>query len=121
MVNQFRPIFEQFKDLNLFVLRENLRLGRVIYRHWNGPGGLMCPYRHGTASWCRNWIRGVSAEACTLFVQWWDMKVPWWDLFGVRRRRARHQLLQLVESILAERLADADAMQQILEPQEVCV
>jgi hypothetical protein len=117
-----REVFAHFQNLNLLVLLQDLRDGRTARRAWS-EGMLLCPVAHGLPDGRRvrelNILRQVSdlghgcdraarhlgaAPAAVLrFVRSWDDEAL-----------GRDWLLRQLEELWAERLADAEAVQELL-------
>jgi hypothetical protein len=117
-----RQVFAHFQNLNLRVLIDDLRRGHVTRGNWSFAGDL-CPVAHGLPGGravgllrylsqavdlpraCRQAAQetGVPARLIERFVLSWDggaMSPEW--------------LLDQLEAIWAERLADADVVQLVL-------
>lgn len=119
-----RPIFERFQNLNLLTLIHDLRADQVMRGDWDSKGSSYqsCPIAHG-------WFCGfeemsqrrmeenkpplsevglaqVSESIGQDFIFWWDT----YEDDGT--------LLSTLEKILAERFADADAYQQVMEGED---
>lgn len=120
-VNEIRDIFSRFQNLNLLFLIEDLRRGRVVFEDWwcqwkRTEQIDFCPLSHGASGSvidisqysCAAKLTGVSTEFCEQFANWWD------DGSSHKKRRRLH-LLKILQSIYAERLADADAVQSVLD------
>jgi hypothetical protein len=123
-----RTLFGRFQNLNLLVLREDLRRGDVAHGDWASIGTL-CPLAHGlSAGRLVGELRRLSQainleEACCAaakclgvlpievyhFVREWDDS----GRLGVAR------LAQRLDELWAERLADADCVQDILTGREL--
>ena len=117
-------VFGQFQNLNLVVLMEDLRRGLIARGNWSSELSL-CPVSHGVSDGDTVRLLGYASQAVDLkracqiaahdlrtsafailqFVELWDS--AW---FG------HEWLLGQLEKIWAERLADADAVQCVLEP-----
>jgi hypothetical protein len=117
-----RQIFSFFQNLNLLVLMEDLRSGRAAKGAWLS-GGDLCPIAHALPSakyvreviilgqagtlhhGCEHAARHVGADPHDLvhFLHWWDQEPDSSPL-----------LLQQLQGLWHERLADADAIQRIL-------
>ena len=117
-----RHVFGGFHNLNLLSLRENLRSERVAHGAWL-TGGLLCPVAHGLPSGrhvrevialgvadlmygCEYAARLVGTDPTTAagFVAWWDGNYL-----------STFSLLQQLDELWRERLADADAVQNVLQ------
>jgi hypothetical protein len=123
-----RKVFGAFHNLNLLVLREDLRSERVSRAAWLS-GGSLCPVAHGLPS--GRHLREVIALAVADFTYGCDYAAAligadpasvWsfvnrWDT----DLSAAQFLLQQFEELWQERLADADAMQNVLEGGKLCV
>lgn len=116
-----KTIFGRFRDLNLLALMDDLRTRRTARGAWL-TNGRLCPVAHGMAEGrlvdelhalgevmamgraCDYAARqlGVDVTAVRRFVEWWDSSLP------------RGWLLEQLEAMWAERLADADAVQEVL-------
>lgn len=119
----FRPLFERFQNLNLIRLIHDLEDGRVHQGEWYLIDGLppleevtaMCPLAHGLDRDAGDnaYDRALSIfgveysnggdNIVNQFTEWWD---------GAKRR----SFLPMLRLILAERLADADAVQEVIAP-----
>jgi hypothetical protein len=119
-----RNEFGHFHNLNLLALIEDLRRDQMAREDWTSTGKLLCPVAHGLASGQE--VRQVNVlgdmanlgRACELaanslgadvgsvirFVRSWD-----------DRTISTRVLLRYLEEIWGERLADAVAVQQVLE------
>ena len=132
---KFRDIFARFQNLNLLTLIEDLRVGKIAFGGWvcllthiDGIGAwpttdlLMCPLQHGMRHVHRPG-RGLTDEVImqNLGVTYTlaDEFINWWDEATITKGYRKKQLLTLLKSIFAERLEDADAVQQVLEEQPV--
>jgi hypothetical protein len=123
-----RDVFGHFQNLNLLTLVQDLRQGGTARRGWSSPGALLCPVAHGLPAGAQ--VRDLSAlgqaadltvgcdyaarylgaarEAVYRFVRMWDEGVfqnAW--------------LLRQLEELWTERLGDAEAVQELLEPMAV--
>jgi hypothetical protein len=118
-----RGVFGHFQNLNLLALLHDLRIGRTTRNSWS-TGTELCPVAYGmpigrlvselrylgqTAAQergCDYAARhlGADAESVRRFVELWDTHTysPAW-------------LLRQLEEIWQERLADAEAVQEILQ------
>lgn len=119
-----RQVFGPFQNLNLRILIEDLRAGRAARGDW-ASGLQLCPVAHGmplgqavadlcylgqTAGLrraCAYASRYLGADPRTLarFIERWD-----------DGHLARGRLLEQLDALWAERQADADAVQALLEP-----
>lgn len=117
-------VFGHFQNLNLLALLEDLHTGRTTKQAWRSAGGLLCPVAHGLPSGplvrdlcelaqaselgvgCDFAARLMGAEpnAVLRFVRWWDD-----DALSSER------LLRQLEAMWAERLADAESVQAVLQ------
>src|SRR5260370_42650515 len=120
--SNIRDVFSYFHDLNLLVLVQDLRDNRAARAAWFS-GSLLCPVAHGLPAGQQ--VRELSAlgqaaslgvgcdyagrhlgahpEAIARFVRTWDegqIRDAW--------------LLQQLEELWMERLADGDIMQELL-------
>jgi hypothetical protein len=120
-------VFGHFQNLNLLVLLEDLRAGHTAHGAWI-RGDSLCPLAHGmpdgqlvsdlqylahTAEMdrsCRYAARhlGATPEQLLQFIGRWDENALTADW-----------LIRQLESLWAERLADADAVQSVLVPAAV--
>jgi hypothetical protein len=120
---EVQAVFGHFQNLNLLALLHDLRAGRTAHQAWLS-GSLLCPVAHGlpTGSQVRELsAMGQAAElsqgckfaarllgACPhdvlRFVRFWDE--------GEVRGPG---LLRQLEEVWEERLADAEAVQEVLE------
>ncbi len=118
-----RDVFDHFQNLNLLALLQDLRAGRTARHAWLS-GGLLCPLAHGLRAGRQ--VRelnalgqaadvgadcaylagqlGADRAAVRRFVQGWDD-----GAFG------SDWLVQQLEELWQERLADAELMQQLLQ------
>jgi len=124
-----RTLFGRFQNPNLLVLREDLRRGDVTQGDWSSIGTL-CPLAHGLSAGrvigeLRRLSQAINLEEASVaaakclgvlpvdvyqFVRMWDdsgrLGVDW--------------LAQRLDELWAERLADADCVQEILtSPQTI--
>ena len=123
----FQNLFRSFHNLNLLTLRNNLRLRRVcrgefIKRNddWlakDNDWPLMCPLTHGAQSFTT--MHGKSfglddslTETARLFIADWDFKGSY-DGFH-EHADLRRELLAVLDAIWDQRLADADAVQDVI-------
>jgi hypothetical protein len=117
-------VFHHFQNLNLLVLRHDLRDGRTARQAWQS-GQLLCPIAHGLPAGTQ--VRELSAmgqgadltEGChhaahllgadpaavVRFVRFWDEEAC-----------SPASLLRQLDEVWHERLADAEALQEILQP-----
>jgi hypothetical protein len=120
---RIRGVFGYFQNLNLLALIQDLRHGQTAHGHW-ASGNWLCPVAHGLpsgqqvrkvvglgqtlglrlSSICAAEQIGADATAVIRFVQAWDEEPN----FGLR-------LLPQLEELWEERLADADAVQEVLQ------
>lgn len=113
-----RNIFSRFQNLNLVVLIRDLELGLVAVGHSRdrfGGASIICPVAHGCDIFHGFYV-GNMVIACQFFQLPEGMIasfLDWWDGQGNKRRWNR--LLSVLRSILAERQADADAVQGVIE------
>jgi hypothetical protein len=118
-----RDVFAHFQNLNLLALLHDLRGGQTAKRSWISTGANLCPVAHGlpAGSQVRELLvlgqtagledgctfaaqhLGAAREAVLRFVRLWDE-----DVFR------SDWLLRQLEEIWYERLADAEAVQEIL-------
>jgi hypothetical protein len=130
---KFRPIFERFQNLNLIVLLEDLNRNKVAMAAWKklvGTSGFelhhnLCPIAHG---WSHHVAMNVntgcaSAEAIGVSVDDVNDFIGWWDLGWYRQsfKTFSNHLKKLLQSILDERLADADVVQEVIKQEEVLI
>lgn len=132
--NDLRAAFSTFRDLNLAFLARDLEHGLVAVGAWCDRN-LLCPMAHGCdmvsggpyadgvaeidAVVQQLHISGVLVRA---FTRWWDAVYDvgthkYLDTVGKQYTR----LLGVVRGIMAERLADADAVQGVLGAQSTAV
>jgi hypothetical protein len=118
-----REVFGYFQNLNLLALIHDLRRGQTAHGHW-ASGDWLCPVAHGLPSgqhvrqavglgqtfglrlssiYAAEQI-GADGPAVIRFVDAWDNEPN----FGVR-------LLPQLEELWDERLADADAVQEVIQ------
>lgn len=117
-----KMIFSRFENLNLLTLIEDIKISNVAWRGWM-KGGALCPLAHG---WCRNpgirftlvdamscaGLGGTDVELGGKFYSWyddWGAANPSYHDLKVRTGF----LLDVLAGIWQERLADANAVQQI--------
>jgi hypothetical protein len=118
-----RNVFGHFQNLNLLALLHDLRHGRTLRQGWLS-GSLLCPVAHGLPAgrhvrqviiqgqaadlWfgCDYAARQLGADPDTVlrFVRSWDD-----ESIG------RAWLLNQLQELWDERLADADALQELLQ------
>jgi hypothetical protein len=117
-----RDVFSHFQCLNLRFLMEDLRSGRAARRGWSS-GNLLCPIAHGLphgrdvrqlnalgqsldlvygCGYAASRL-GASTDAVLRFVRYWDEEVL-----------VAEKLLRQLEELWYERLADAEAVQQVI-------
>jgi hypothetical protein len=121
-----RQVFAHFQNLNLLFLLQDLRDGNTVRRAWFSSS-LLCPVAHGLPAGqqvrelaalgqtadlpvgCGYAARylGADPEAVLRFVHFWD------------EAASDEWLLSQLEELWAERLADAEAVQQLLQPENV--
>ena|ERR1700675_2166472 len=120
---RIREVFGYFQNLNLLALIQDLRRGQTARGHW-ASGDWLCPVAHGLPSgrhvreivglgqtlgldlssiYAAEHI-GADALAVIRFIEAWDEEPN----YGVR-------LLQQLEELWEERLADADAVQEVIQ------
>jgi hypothetical protein len=118
-----REIFGHFANLNLLALLEDLRHGQIAKGDWSSNQSL-CPVAHGmedgeAVRQLRAATQAINLEAACRFAARRLLAYPhsvydfvrWWDSLGDIR-----WLLSELEQLWADRLADADTVQGILEP-----
>lgn len=118
-----RGVFSHFQNLNLLALLQDLRAGQVVRHTWFS-GALLCPVAHGLAGGrqvhrlralgqaapltdgCDEAAHflGADPDAVLRFVRYWDEETLSSD-------HLRRQL----EELWAERLEDAQVMQDLLQ------
>jgi hypothetical protein len=118
-----RDVFDHFQNLNLLALLHDLRVGRTTREAWRS-GSLLCPLAHGLRAGQQvrelnalGQAGGIGADcayvagqlgadgaAVLRFVRSWDD-----GAFGST------WLVQQLDELWQERLADADLMQQLLQ------
>jgi hypothetical protein len=116
-------VFGHFQNLNLLALREDLRAGRTARQAWH-MGSQLCPVAHGLPRGshvqrlrvlgqdadlhvgCEFAAQqlGAEPEAVLRFVRWWDEETA-----------STGMLLRQLDEMWEERLADAEAVQGVLE------
>jgi hypothetical protein len=121
---RIHEVFGHFQNLNLLVLMQDLCAGQIARQSWS-TGSSLCPIAHGLpagrdvrrlvvmgqeADLRRGCafaagVLGVDGEAVYRFVRGWDEQ----GMDGAL-------LLRDLEELWQERLADALAMQEVLEP-----
>ena len=117
-----RQVFSHFQNLNLRVLIEDLRRGRVTRGNWSFADDL-CPVAHGlpsgqTVKSLRYLSQAVdlpracrqAAQDMGVLPRFLERFVLSWDAGGM----SHEWLLDQLESIWNERQADADAVQNII-------
>lgn len=116
--DQLKNIFGRFQNLNLLLLIEDLRRGMVARGNWHDlENGNLCPIAHGwrcdrfrSDNYTTPWLwAGISDEEFYSTPNHFPYE---WDNGLV----TRDQLLSTLESIYAERLADADVVQAVCLP-----
>jgi hypothetical protein len=120
-------VFGHFQNLNLLALLQDLRAGRTAREDWQF-GSRLCPVAHGmpqgsqvrvlneigTANHlnqaCNFAARHLGADprAVVRFVRYWDEEAV-----------SSEPLLRQLEEVWTERLADADAVQGVLQAASV--
>jgi hypothetical protein len=121
--SRIREVFGYFQNLNLLALIQDLRHGQTARGQW-ASGNWLCPVAHGLPSgrhvrevvglgqklglhlssiYAAEHI-GADATAVIRFVEAWDEEPN----YGVR-------LLRQLEELWEERLADADAVQEVIQ------
>ena len=123
IASSIREVFGHFQNLNLLVLLQDLRLDQTSRHSWSANGRL-CPVAHGLPAGqtvrelnvlgqaapleqgCDYAARhlGANPAAVLRFVRSWDE-----EAFG------HGWLLQQLLALWDERLADAEAMQEVLQ------
>jgi hypothetical protein len=118
-----RAVFGHFQNLNLLALLHDLRQGRTARQAWYSRG-LLCPVAHGLPQGTHVWELctrsqiadldnscdfaarrlGADAHAVLRFVRSWDEEAL-----------SAPSLLHQLEELWEERLADAEAVQALLE------
>jgi hypothetical protein len=116
-------VFGHFQNLNLLALLQDLRAGRTARQAWHS-GSLLCPVAHGLphgaevqrlralgqaadlSAGCDFAARHLGADPAAVlrFVRSWDEEALSSDA-----------LLRQLEELWAERLADAEAVQELLQ------
>jgi hypothetical protein len=126
-----REVFGRFHNLNLLALLQDLDMGSTAREDWATTGKLLCPVAHGLASGSQvrevnilgefaNLQRacgyaaqclGADSGAVVRFVRSWDDQTLSSDV-----------LLCHLEEMWQERLADAEAVQEVLQstPSSIC-
>jgi hypothetical protein len=116
-------VFGYFQNLNLLALLQDLRDGRTARHAW-ADGSLLCPVAHGLASGTQvSDLRelGQSAElgvGCAFAAR--QLGADWADVLHFVRSwddevLSRGALLRQLEEVWDERLADAEAVQEVLQ------
>ncbi len=117
--SNIRAVFAHFQNLNLLSLVQDLRFGQTAWGDWS-DGALLCPVAHGLPAGSDVWkLRqstdlargcayaasrlGADAQAVLRFVESWDEEVL-----------SATCLLQQLQELWDERLADAVAVQDVL-------
>jgi hypothetical protein len=118
-----REVFGHFHNLNLLALLHDLRGGRAAREDWSTTDKLLCPVAHGLASGQQ--VREINLlgefanlkKACSYAAQCLGANVDAvarfvhsWDDHSL----STEVLTRHLEDIWQERLADAEAMQQVL-------
>jgi hypothetical protein len=113
-----RNVFTHFQNLNLIVLMDDLRAKRVARLAWiTYASGQLCPIAHGMPSFTalRKVIESDGYNQAGEFLgcdeKWPREFVEKWDIVVYRDE----ELLAELQEIYQERLADADAVQQVIE------
>jgi hypothetical protein len=119
-----RNLFGRFQNLNLLMLRENLRANRTARRDW-ADEGLLCPLGHGLhdgdavhRAEYANRTNGLDIScwyaATQLGASYWDVQrfIDHWDHGSITRDWLTNQL----DLLWRERLDDADAVQWLIAP-----
>ncbi len=117
-------VFGHFQNLNLLVLLDDLRAGRIARGAWF-DGDSLCPVAHampeGQTVSDLQYLGQAEAlgRACDYAAERMGARprdverfVEMWDSCGF----TREWLIQLLETIWRERVADADAVQEVLAP-----
>jgi hypothetical protein len=124
--SRVREVFGYFQNLNLLALLQDLRAGRTARGSWSS-GGWLCPVAHGLPAGqhvrqlvvmgqaadlsrgCEYAAHHLGANPISIFrfIRNWD-----------EEPNALHWLLTQLEELWAERLVDADAMQELLTETE---
>jgi hypothetical protein len=117
-------VFGHFQNLNLLVLLDDLRTGRIARGAWF-DGEVLCPVAHampeGQAVRSLQYLGQAEAlgRACDYAAERMGARprdverfVEMWDSCGF----TREWLIQQLEAMWKERLADADAVQEVLAP-----
>lgn len=130
---EIKAVFSRFENLPLLNLRQSLVRGEVCVGDWWDKSDegtkVFCPIAHGWRTFCGNLayaVRdagfvGADAEsAAELFYNWFDGHH---DDSSTPDRKSL--VLDAVDDLLAERLADADAVQRVIsgvpvEVNELC-
>lgn len=118
-----REVFGHFQNLSLIALLEDFRHGQIVKGDWSSNQSL-CPVAHGmedgeAVKQLRAATQAINLEAACRFAARRLLAYPhsvydfvrWWDSLGDTR-----WLLSELEQLWAERLADADTVQEIIEP-----
>ena len=118
-----RRVFGPFQNLNLLVLVEDLRRGEAGRHQWSS-GSLLCPVAHGLAAGrevadlraldqgdqlgraCDYAARRLGADFTSV-----QQFVRLWDAGTLTRSWLLHQL----QGLWGERLADAEAVQELIQ------
>lgn len=128
--NDIKLIFSRFWNLNLLCLMEDLEWDNVACGDWfedeEGHGKSLCPLAHGWDKWSYMENAHVDTEYEHVgllpnefdlggdFINWFD-GVDTIESLELRKQR----LLDVLVDIYQERLADADAVQGVLNEQYV--
>ena len=114
---KIRELFSRFHNLNLLVLMEDLHdpSKNMSWTVWVGEGGIRtCPLAHGMSHLSKNQpCRMVFIESMRVPPVEVDHFTTWWDQQHARIDRAA-ELLDILRDIWLERLADAEAVQDVM-------
>jgi len=118
-----RQVFGHFHNLNLLALIHDLRNHQTARENWTTNDALLCPVAHGLANGQQ--VKEVNLlgefanlqRACTMSANWLDADpgdvlrfVRSWDDYTITTEVLEDHLQQ----IWHERLADAEAVQEVL-------
>lgn len=125
--DQLKSIFSRFQNLNLLRLRDDLLEGRVARHNWFfSANKTTCPIRHGESG--RLSLMGIYSSS-----HFEDVGIPdkigyefliWWDggmdgpLTARTVKMRTKKLLVTCNEILDERMDDALAVQEMIQPQQ---